>query len=480
MASTKQPNILLFIPHDLGTFLHCYGNRSVSSPNLDALAEKGVRFTNCYTTSPECTPSRGSLMTGLFPHQNGLMGLSNFGWRLKVPHLAERLNGIGYRTHLFGLQHEIHGTSRDLGYQEIHAQENRRVGAVCAEVESFLKDTAAQEVRPWFASCGFFDVHRRWRPLQESRFDPADVGVPGYLPDDPTIRADIARFHQDIEVMDDAVGSVLRTLEETGKDLETLVIFTTDHGAAFPNAKATLYDAGVHVPLILHQPGKVEGGAIYEELISNTDIVPTLLEMTGINVPAGLAGRSFLPLLSGGEYEERESVGGALFYDVAYDPMHYVRTKQYKYIRSFAVTPEDSAGADPETLSSFSGGRHVRVDDFDVLTAPSWQVFAAGPSLGSRSGSSPGHLPKPEKPQPEELYDLQRDPSELTDLASSPDYGDVLDRMREIMNDMMVETDSPLLSGHVPPPEKQREANRGHRPGGERFLKEVDERWELL
>lgn len=403
-------------------------------------------------------------MTGLQPHQNGLMGLSNFGWTLRVPHLAERLRDAGYSTHLFGFQHETHEPPETLGYTQVHSQDNRRVGAVCNGVESFLRDSSGGEGKPWFAYCGFFDVHRRWRSLAESRFDPAEVAVPAFLPDDSTVRADLARFHQDIEVMDAAVGGVIQTLEETGLDTETLVIFATDHGAAFPNAKATLYDAGVHIPLILHHAGNIEGGKVYDQLISNTDVVPTLLQMAGLEVPTGLAGRSFLPLLEGETYQERDSVAGSLFYDVAYDPMHYVRTKRYKYIRSFAVTPGDAVGADPETLSSFTGGRHVRVDDFDVLTTPTWQIFPTGV----------------EKPEPEELYDLSIDPAEQTNLAASKDHAAILEQMRGKLKQMMTDTESPLLSGHVAPPERQREANRGHKPGCDRFIQEVKERMELL
>jgi N-sulfoglucosamine sulfohydrolase len=464
MQSSARPNILLIIPHDLGTFLRCYGNSSVSSPHLDALAQRGVRFTNFFTTCPECTSSRGSLMTGLYPHQNGLMGLAGFGWELRVPHLAGRLRDAGYRTHLFGFQHETQGSPEGLGYQEVHSQDNRRVGPVCASVEAFLRDEAEQARGPWFASCGFFDVHRRWRPLVESRFDPRKVEVPAFLPDLPIVRADLARFHQDIEVMDEAVGSVLAALERTGKDRDTLVIFTTDHGAAFPNAKATLYDAGVRIPLIIHRRGAVEGGRSCEQLVSNTDVVPTLLEMAGIGVPPALAGRSFLPLLEGKSYSERETVGGALFYDVAYDPMHYIRTREHKYIRSYAVTPEDAHGADPEALSCFFGGRHVRVDDFDVLTAPTWQVFP-------REGG---------KPPVEELYELRSDPAEQHDLAASTDHREVLDCMRALLRVMMEETGSPLLSGHVAPPEKQKEVGRRHWPGGELYLKEVAERMKLI
>ncbi len=453
MASSR-PNILVFIPHDLGVHLGCYGHASVQSPRLDRLAAQGVRFANCFTPAPECTPSRGCLMTGLYPHQNGLVGLSNFGWNLRpeAPHLAARLAEAGYATHLFGFQHEVHGAPERLGYQQTHSQEKGgfHVDRVCNALAAFLQSSEAQQ-KPWFAYAGFKHVHRPWS--DDTSFAPDEMDVPAYLPDTPAIREDLTHFHQDILDMDTAIGRALDALHTNGLDANTWVLFTTDHGAAFPGAKATLYDPGVHVSLILRRPGQGRGGRTVDDLISNLDVTPTLLEAAGIEVPATLAGQSFLPLLDGRPYTPRDQVCGALFYDVAYDPMHYVRTATHKYIRSFAVTPEDAAGADPEVLSTFAAGRWVRVDDFDVLTSPAWQALK-GPSS---------------KPPREELYDLVRDPLERTNLADEPASQAVLDELRMRMERMMQETASPLQSGHVLPPPEQREAARAYRPGGPKY-----------
>ena len=172
---SRRPNLLVFIPHDLGDFLHCYGHASVRSPNLDALANRGVRLSNCFTACSECTPSRSGLWTGLHPHQNGLMGLANFGWNLRVPHLAQRLGDAGYQTHLFGLQHEVQGDPAQLGYEFIHSQDNRSVGPVCDSVIDFLAGRPEHRDEPWFACAGFFDVHRPWRA--PSTFDPDAINV---------------------------------------------------------------------------------------------------------------------------------------------------------------------------------------------------------------------------------------------------------------------------------------------------------------
>lgn len=435
----QRPNILLFIPHDLGDTLHCYDHSSVRSPSLDGLASRGVRFTNCFTTCPECTSSRGSLMTGLMPHQNGLLGLAHFGWKLRVPHLAERLARSGYATHLFGFQHETDADPRTLGYAHVHAQDDRNAGPVCDAVCDFLDRGAGEPGgEPWFAYAGFRHVHRPWADATE--FSGGDVDPLPYLPDNETIRNDLADFHQSIFDMDRAVGRVLDALRHHPAAGNTLVIFTTDHGAAFPRAKATLYDPGIRVSLLMHWPGHVEGGRVCRELISNMDMTPTLLDIAGIPPPPALEGRTFLPLLSGDDYAPRQEVEGALFYDVAYDPMHYVRTNRYKYIRSFAVTDTDAKGADPNVLSTFIAGPLVRCNDWDVLGSPSWQSIRKAMPL----------------PAPEELYDLRQDPLEQHNLANSSLYRQVLDSLRDNMQAMMRRTDSPLLNGHAELPACQR------------------------
>lgn len=444
---SQQPNVLVFIPHDLGDFLGCYGHQDVKSPNLDSLASEGVRFSSYFTAAPECTPSRAGMYTGLYTHQNGLMGLCHRGWEFShdTVHLAERLKEGGYRTRLFGLQHETHGDVSRLGYEEHLSADDRHAPVVCSAFEEFLESPEA-EAGPWYSSVGFFDVHRPWP--DRTSFELADIDLPHYLPDTPEVRKDYAWFYQNILEMDEAIGRVLDTLERRGLADNTIVIFTTDHGSPFPRAKSTYYDAGIRIPLIMRYPAAAggAGGIVRNELLSNLDFTPTILDLCGIPVPEGLEGRSFSPLLAGGDYTEREAIFGALYYDAYYDPIHCVRTRRHKYIRSFAVAPSEAAGADPEVLARHETGSWIRADDSDVQNSDTWRALA--------STSWP-------VPPAEELYDLESDPFEERNLlaaeAGAPEAGQadgvdaVASRMRSLLDAMMRRTSSPLLTGHVSP-----------------------------
>jgi arylsulfatase A-like enzyme len=436
MPTENRPNVIIFIPHDLGDTLHCYGHPDVRSPNLDAMAERGVMFDNYFTAAAECTPSRVCAFTGLYTHQTGLMGLTHLGWEFDpdAVHLAQMLYEGGYDTHLFGFQHETALDPRRLGYNHAHSQSERDVASVCDSLVSFLGSDEAHGDRPWFAHAGFFDVHRPWQA--ETSFDPEDVLPAPYLPDLPEAHIDFARFYQNILDMDTAIGRVLDALAESDLAEETLVIFTTDHGAPFPRAKSTFFDPGIHIPLIMHWPGHIEGGAVHDELLSNIDLTPTLLEITGCEAPHKLEGRSFRPLLAEGSYEEREAIFGVLYYDRYYDPMHYVRTNRYKYIRSYGITEADAFGAEPDTLASHKCGIWIRSDDTDVQSSLTWQAM--------RGESFP-------KPPPEELYDLEVDPLEQKNLIDDPAYRQVLADLQGRLHNMMRWTRSPLLIGHVPP-----------------------------
>jgi len=428
----------MFIPHDLGDHLHCYGHASVQSPNLDHLAETGVRFTNCFTTAPECTPSRAGLFTGLYTHQTGLMGLCHRGWEFNadVKHLAERLWEAGYETCLFGVQHETRGNPVRLGYNRIFAQkESRNSFDVCDAASQWIRRDASHEKKPWFACVGFQDTHRPWRPAKD--FGPHDVEVPPYLPDTPEVRADLAELHQAVRDMDTGIGRVLDALEASPMADTTIVVYTVDHGIPFPRAKSTYYDPGIRVPMILRAPERFKGGKVCPQLVSNLDYTPTFLELCGVEVPEGLEGRSFKNLLEGSDYQERDAVFGALYYDAFYDPIHCVRTKKYKYIRSFAVAPEDAADVDPEVLATHKCGTWIRADDTDVQRAPTWEVI-------KKDGPFP-------KPPPEEVYDLENDPNEQNNLAADASYARVLKDLRARLKAMMERTRSPLLRGHVSP-----------------------------
>lgn len=432
-----RPNVLVLVPHDLGDFLGCYGHDTVKSPNLDRMAEDGVRFSHYFTAAPECTPSRAGMYTGLYTHQNGLMGLTHRGWEFNkdAVHLAQRLWDAGYDTHLFGYQHETWFSPARLGYNHTHAQQDRNVGRVCRELAQFLASDSAGSERPWFVCAGFHDVHRPWK--EQSSFRVEDIQVPPYLPDNDAVRRDVTHFHQNIFEMDEAVGTVLEALRTSGLEQNTIAIFTTDHGAPFPRAKSTFYDPGIRIPLIMQWRGHVEGGPVHGDLLSNLDFTPTILDICGWGAPDGLEGRSFEPLLRGQPCGERDAVFGALYYDASYDPMHCVRTKTHKYIRSFGLTPEEAARADPAVLAGHETGIWIRADDSDVQRSPAWQ-----------SMSAEDHP----LPPAEELYDLVNDPIEQINLAGDPSAAGILADMRRRMQAMMERTNSPLLNGaHVSP-----------------------------
>lgn len=437
MAATT-PNILLIHCHDLGRYLGCYG-RDIDTPNIDALADEGVLFENHYATAPQCSPSRGSLLTGQYPHINGLMGLAHENWELNADEttLPEYLNDYEYETHLFGLQHVTDDLDR-LGFEHIHSGANlspavspsiheiNRARKIADTIEVFFDKDPFDY--PFFASIGFFELHRGETddglytfggPEYESD-DPEEIAPLPYLPDDPGIREDLADMHGAVRAVDDAVGTVTDALERAGLDEETLVIFTTEHGIAFPRAKGSCYDPGIEAALLLRYPGVIDDGNRCDELVSNVDVVPTILDLLDESVPEGIAGRSFLPLLTDEEYFSRDQLFAEMTWHDRYNPMRTIRTEEYKYIRNFWHLPSVYLTND---------------------------VFMSRAGRAVRERFHSGRRPY------EELYDLDADPYEKANLADDPDYDHVCNQLRNRLMRWMQTTDDPLLKGPVPPAE---------------------------
>jgi len=275
LSAAQRPNVLLIVVHDVGTRLGCHGETSVRTPALDDLAEEGVRFDRHFATACFCSPSRGSIITGKHPHVNGLMGLVNLNWDLPESNvtLAQMVGAAGYETYLFGLQHEA-TDARRLGFQHVS---DRSVPSKCHTVAGLVTEFLRSRPRkapPFYARVGFSEVHRPWSSYEAD--DPADVRVPGYLADTPGARQDVAMFHGSIRSMDAAVGAILAALDESGLRDDTIAVFTTDHGIAFPRAKATLYDPGINTTLLMRWPEGFPGGGVHRELLSNVDLEPIL------------------------------------------------------------------------------------------------------------------------------------------------------------------------------------------------------------
>ncbi|MFO7956223.1 MAG: sulfatase [Candidatus Brocadiia bacterium] len=430
-------NLLIVHCHDLGQYLHCYGKETVRSPNLDAFAREGVRFENHFCTAPQCSPSRASIFTGRYPHCNGVMGLAQppLNWELNEDeiHLGQVLNSAGYRTAAIGVIHETHSGPERCGYQEYHRDRYARPAAdrACG----LLPGLAAGE-EPFYLSVGFVEPHKLpyedregWLPRDHSwpgeHLEPDDglgVDVPPYIADTPGARQEVAGLQGAVRHVDAQFGRIYAKAKECGLCENAVIVFTTDHGIAMPRAKCSLYEPGVNTALIMRAPR--EGwreGAVYEELISNIDLVPSVLELLNVETPEKVQGRSFRPLVEGGEYRKNEQLFTEMTYHTYYDPMRAIRTEGYKLIACFSTAPRFME----------PGQRRRPLSD---------------PWYAPETGHGGFH-------QDMELYDLEKDPWEKHDVSGTEAYAEVKQELMQRLYQQMVRTDDPLLEGAVPDPQ---------------------------
>lgn len=408
-------NIILLHTHDLGRVIEPYG-AGVRTPNLMALARESTLFRHCYCTAPTCSPSRAGMLTGMLPHSAGLLGLAHRGFHLKdySKHLVRYLGDQGFETALCGIQHEAPSDKVQewLGYEKILGPETAG-----GDIEGDLENARAvcrylrePHNRPFFLSYGMASTHRVYP--KNGGGDPNYVLPPFPIPDNAQTRQDTAELYQGVMAVDDCVGMVLDAIRETGREEDSIIVFTTDHGVAFPNMKCHLYDTGIGVALMLRYPGNPGKGTATDALCSHLDLFPTLCELAGLQPPPWLQGVSLCPVLEGRAGQVRDELFAEVTYHAAYEPMRCVRTRRYKYIRFF------------DDLDSFSPSN---TDD-----GPSKTVFCEA-----------GYF---DRPHPRELlFDLTLDPVERVNLAEDPQLQDVLSGLRVRLQGMMEETDDPLL-----------------------------------
>ena len=445
-VSGRQRNILLLISDDHGIDqVGCYGNPVIKTPSLDALAGKGVRFTNAFAVAPSCSASRGTILTGLYPHQNGQFGHEHAWHHFSLLDRVETMPGLlsraGYRTGLIGKLHvgSKSGFSFDFRPDTKELMGNRDVRRMAEHAAAFF---ASERDRPFFLLVGYSDPHRedqgmtamknvenfsgfangkKYRDVTPVRYRPEEVEVPGFLPDIPEVREELADQYEAVSRLDAGVGWILEGLRRSGRERDTLVIYLSDNGIPFPGAKTNVYDSGTHVPLIVFSPDLPAGGGVNASMVSTVDLLPSVLEWSGAKAPGyALPGRSFLGTLGDADDASRTEVFAShTFHELTmFYPMRSVRTRRFRYVLNLY----------PELEFPFAT---------DLFVSQTWQgvLQRKVEHLGKRSTRA--YLFRPR----EELYNLSSDPFESVNLAARAEYAGILLELRDSLKRMRTETD---------------------------------------
>ena len=445
-SGEAPPNIVFIITDDMSwAHMGAYGSDEVDTPNLDRLAGEGAIFEYAFVSTPSCTPSRASILTG----RNGFEleeGATLWGYLpAKFPTYTELLAERGYRVGATGkgwapgflIDRDVNPAGQP--YNRIRNKpfgdrfESLAMSDIdyAANFEAFLDSAEAD--RPFVFWIGTYEPHRGYTPgVAAARGkDTAVATVPAFLPDVPAVREDINEYYAEIEHVDDHVGRVMEVLNRRGLQNDTLVVFTSDNGMPFPRAKATLYDYGTHMPLIVWWGDNIAGGQRIDEFASHTDIAPTFLEVAGVEATPEMTGRSFLPLLTTGEpaqafrdavymYRERHGfypgTGGMSF------PSRAIRTQDYLLIWN----------ARPDALPSDVDGGPTKTYMEENAEDPA-SLYAL--SFGTRDEY--------------ELYDVRADEFQMNNLVGDEAYAEVFEGLRSQLFTYLEARGDPRILGNA-------------------------------
>ncbi len=466
-------NIVLFVADDHGADAGCYGNSVIQTPNMDALASEGVVFDRAFATTASCSASRSVILTGLHNHLNGQFGhvhdFHKFSTFVNVVSLPVYLNAAGYRTARCGKFHVAPESVYQFG--EVLAGKGRNTVAQAQACRKFLE---SQDQRPFFLYFCTSDPHRsgqiiqsdpakpnafgnrpKLRDVEPTTYSPDEVIVPGFLPDTPTCRAELAQYYESVSRVDQGLGRLMQLVKDSGHWDDTLFIYASDHGIAMPGAKTTLYEPGMRSPCIVRLPNSSIHGQRSDAMVSWVDLTPTILDYAGVYRPASenevdaqvqaaitkvvasrtgqthrninrrrFHGRSFLPAAQGKSDDVDAVFASHTFHEIQmYYPMRVVREQRYKLIWNIAHQL-------PYPFAS------------DLWAAPTWQrQYEQGMDTLYGERTVGQYIQRPEF----ELYDLEVDPHESNNLAEVPEHRETLDRLKTRLKQFQKETSDPWI-----------------------------------
>ena len=469
-------NILFIFADDWGRYAGCYKgldgrptlNDVVKTPHVDRVAREGVLFRNAFVNAPSCTPCRSSLLSGryFFNCNRGAI-LNGAVWDDSIPAFPLMLRDAGYTI---GKSYKVWGPGspadapfggQKYAFQKhgslpqhfslnavpmvkkglsVAAARERILEQVRGNFEDFL--ASRKPGQPWHYFFGPTTTHRKWvkgsgKLLWGIEPDSLKGKLPRFLPDVPEVREDVTDYLGECQAVDAYVGVLLKRLEETGEADHTLVVLSGDHGMpGVPSGKCNLYDMGVSVPLVVRVPGG-KGGRIVDDFVCLPDLAPTFMEIGGVTPPAGLYGRSLMPLLrsdksgpidatrnwviTGRERHVASAREGNLPY-----PMRALRTPEFVYIRNFAPdrwpmgSPRGIAESQIPDFDSIQENTRIAFADMDASPTKAWLLTHRDETAWKwhyefAFGKRPG----------EELYDVRKDPDQVNNLATDPAFAKI-------------------------------------------------------
>ena len=419
----QRRNVILYVVDDQGSDdAGCYGNPIIKTPGLDLLAEQGTRFTHGFCTTASCSASRSVILSGQHNHANGQYGhqhrYNHFSSLPNVKTLPVMLADAGYRTTCAGKFH--------VAPEEVYHFQQYLKGSSPQEMASECRKLiAAESDKPFFLYFCTSEPHRPFLREKSDSFNPKDVIVPPYLPDSPECRSELAKYYGSVQRADGGLLRLINILKETGRWDDTLIIYISDNGIAFPGAKTTLYEPGMRLPCVVRSPFAKKNGVVTDAMVTWADIAPTIMDFAGV-LPKEppFHGRSFLSVLETEHPKGFDEIYAShTFHEITmYYPMRVVRGRKYKLIWNIAH------GLDYPFAS-------------DLWASETWQgVLSRGEKFyGKRSVDAYLHRPK------FELYDLENDPHEVNNLADDPRCAKVLEELKTKLKAFQERTKDPWI-----------------------------------